>query len=154
MPAGTVARRNARSHAGIECGNGIRLCRRSNGARNLMAHRIAQPGDVYWLGANPVAGRKMKNRHRLVVITLRAINALGVAMLVPVTSGGDFARNMGLAVPLAGAMTNGVAVCNRVRSFDLEAREKAGSARYLETLDAEITNEIISRVLSVIDPGS
>jgi mRNA interferase ChpB len=115
--------------------------------------RHPQPGDVYWIDPNPVAGREMRDRHRFVVITPRQINALGVAMTVPVTTGGAFARNLGLAVPIVGHDTRGVAVCNQVRSFDLEARIRAGSARYVETLDEATTNEIVSRVVSVIDPA-
>lgn len=95
----------------------------------------------------------MKDRHRFVVITPTAINRLGVAMTVPVTTGGAFARNLGLAIPITGHDTTGVAVCNQVRSFDIEARIRAKTARYVETLDVTTTDEIVSRVLSVIDPG-
>lgn len=95
----------------------------------------------------------MKDRHRFVVITPTAINRLGVAMTVPVTTGGAFARHLGLTVPISGHDTTGVAVCNQVRSFDIDARVRAGSARYVETLDIVTTDEIISRVLSTIDPG-
>jgi mRNA interferase ChpB len=102
---------------------------------------------------NPVAGREMKGRHRFVVVTPKSINALGVSMTVPVTSGGAFARGMGLVVPISGYDTQGVAVCNQVRTFDVQARIQAGSARYIETLDPELANEIVNRVLSVIDPG-
>jgi mRNA interferase ChpB len=110
------------------------------------------PGDVYWIDPNPVAGREMRGRHRFVVITPRQINALGVAMTVPVTSGGGFARKLGLAVAIIGHETKGIAVCNQVKTFDIEARVRAGSARHVETLNDATTNEIISRVLSVIDP--
>jgi len=119
----------------------------------VIRRRIARRGDVYWVDPNPVAGREMKNRHRFVVITPLEINALGVAMLVPVTSGGAFARETGLTVPITGHDTSGVAVCNQVRSFDLQAREQAGTARYIETLDAPTIDEIVARVVSVIDPA-
>jgi mRNA interferase ChpB len=119
----------------------------------MIRRRIPQRGDVYWIDPNPVAGREMKDRHRFVVITLKEINALGVAMMVPITSGGAFARDTGLTVPITGRDTTGVAVCNQIRSFDIEARERAGSARYVETLDVATTAEIISRVISVIDPA-
>lgn len=95
----------------------------------------------------------MKDRHRFMVITPKEINALGIAMMVPITGGGAFARDIGLTVPILGHDTTGVAVCNQVRSFDLEARERANSARYVETLDAATAEEIVSRVLSVIDPA-
>jgi len=114
--------------------------------------RVPQRGDVYWIDPNPVAGREMKNRHPFVVITPKEINVLGIAMTVPVTTGGAFARDNGLAVVIMGHDTTGVAVCNQVRSFDLAARERAGSARYVETLDDATTGEIVARVVSVIDP--
>ena len=109
-------------------------------------------GDIYWIDPNPASGREMKNRHRYVVITPKEINALGITMLVPITSGGSFARDVGLTVPIVGHDTNGVAICNQVRSFDISARIKAGDARYIETIDSVIAEEIVSRVLSVIDP--
>jgi len=56
-------------------------------------------------------------------------------------------------VPILGHDTHGVAVCNQVRSFDLDAREKAGSARFIETLDPSTMAEIVNRVVSVIDPA-
>jgi mRNA interferase ChpB len=102
---------------------------------------------------NPVSGHEMKDRHRFVVITLGEINALGVAMTVPITSGGAFARESGLTVPILGHDTHGVAVCNQVRTFDLDARVKEGSARFIETLDASTMAEIVNRVISVIDPA-
>lgn len=114
---------------------------------------VPRQGDVYWIDPNPVAGREMKDRHRFVVITPREINALGVCMTVPVTTGGVFSRNVGLAVPITGHETNGVAVCNQVRSFDIEARVRAGSARYIEALERSIVEEIVARVISAIDPA-
>ncbi len=119
----------------------------------MSARKIPQRGDVYWIDPNPVAGREMKDRHRFVIITPQEINALGVAMAVPITSGGAFARNMGLTVHIMGYDTTGVAVCNQVRSFDVQARVQAGTARYIEALDADLILEIVNRVVSVIDPA-
>ena len=112
-----------------------------------------RPGEVFWIDPNPVLGREMRDRHRFVVVTPEFINLLGVVMTVPITSGGMFARLTGLTVAIAGHDTTGVAVCNQVRSFDIEARVRAGSARYVETLDGATIDEIIGRVLSIIDPG-
>jgi mRNA interferase ChpB len=118
----------------------------------MVRSSVPRRGDVYWIDPNPVAGREMKDRHRFVVVTPREINALGVSMTVPVTTGGVFTRNVGLAVPITGHETTGVAVCNQLRSFDIEARVRAGSARYIETLDEETIGEIVARVVSAIDP--
>jgi mRNA interferase ChpB len=114
---------------------------------------IPRCGDVYWIDPNPVTGREMKDRHRFVVITPRQINALGVSMTVPIATGGSFGRNAGLAVAVTGHETTGVAVCNQVRSFDIAARVRAGSARFIETLDKAVMDEIVSRVISAIDPA-
>ncbi len=114
---------------------------------------VPRRGDVYWIDPNPVAGREMKDRHRFVVITPREINALGVSMTVPITTGGVFARNVGLAVAVSGHDTTGVAVCNQVRSFDIVARVRAGAARFIESLDSTTIDEIVARVVSAIDPS-
>ena len=118
----------------------------------MSARRVPQRGDVYWIDPNPVAGREMRDRHRFVVVTPPEINKLGVSMAVPVTSGGAFARLKGLTVPIIGSDTTGVAVCHQARSFDIQARVAAGSARYIETLDAACADEIVNRLLSVLDP--
>lgn len=119
----------------------------------MSRRNIIERGDVYWIDPNPISGREMKDRHRFVVITPKEINALGIAITVPITSGGKFFREMGLTVSIMGHDTTGVAVCNQVRSFDIEARVKAGSARYIERLDTAIMSEIVNRVVSVIDPA-
>jgi mRNA interferase ChpB len=98
----------------------------------MTSRRAIQKGDVYWIDPNPISGREMKDKHRFVVITPKEINALGIAMTVPVTTGGKFLREMGVTVSIMGHDTTGVAVCTQVRSFDIEARVKAGSARYIE----------------------
>lgn len=119
----------------------------------MIKRRVPERGDVYWIDPNPIAGREMRDRHRFVVITPREINALGVSMMVPITSSGKFARGVGLAVPIMGHDTTGFAVCNQVRSFDIEARIQAKTAKYIETIDTVTMDEIISRVISVIDPA-
>lgn len=119
----------------------------------MTRRRLPDRGDVYWIDPNPISGREIKDKHRFVIITRKEINALGISITVPVTSGGNFARENGLTVPILGHDTTGVVVCNQVRSFDIEARVRAGTANFVETLDAETIDEIISRVVSVIDPA-
>ena len=111
-------------------------------------------GDVYWIDPNPVAGREMRDRHPFVVITPAAINALGLVMTVPVTSGSAFAKARGLTVPIQGERIIGLAACNQVRTFVLSARVQAGSARFVERIDETATEDIVARVLSVIDPAT
>lgn len=118
----------------------------------MSKRKIPDRGDVYWIDPNPVSGHEIKNNHRFVILTRKEINALGISITVPITSGGQFARANGLTVPILGHDTTGVALCNQVRSFDIDARVKAGTAQFVEKLDDDTIEEIINRVVSVIDP--
>ena len=119
----------------------------------MTKHRIPHRGDVYLIKPNPQSGREMRDLHRFVVITPKEINKLGISITVPVTSGGAFSRATGLTVSITGHETTGVAVCNQVRSFDIEERVRMKTARYVETLDSHLINDIVNRVISVIDPA-
>jgi len=115
--------------------------------------RIPQKGDIFLINPNPQSGREMKDTHRFVVITPKEINQLGLAMTVPITSGSFFSRAKGLTVSITGHQTTGVAVCNQVRTFDIEERIKNKTAKYIETLDTYIIDEIVLKVISIIDPA-
>ena len=117
----------------------------------MIGRKIPSPSDVYWTNPNPTAGNEIRDRHRFVVITPTEINKLGLVTCVPITSGGNYSRQNGLTVAIAGHDTTGVAVCNQMRTFDLRAR--AGDIQYVETLDQQTTREIINRVTSIIDPA-
>ena len=117
-----------------------------------MSRHIANQGDVYWLDPSPTVGREIKWMHRFVVITPKEINQLGSVTMIPVTSGGNFARRAGVTTPITGHGTVGVALCNQIYSFDLTARVKAGTAKYIETLDKTLVEDIIDHVVSILDP--
>ena len=119
----------------------------------MVRSNIPKRGDVFIVDLNPVVGREMKDDHRCVVITPREINAVGMCLVVPVTTGGQFTRNAGLAVNISGHRTTGVALCNQVRALDIAERVKNKSARYVETLDDHLTDEIAARVVGMIDPA-
>ncbi|MEI6806691.1 MAG: type II toxin-antitoxin system PemK/MazF family toxin [Myxococcaceae bacterium] len=115
--------------------------------------KTPKKGDVYWIDSNPVPGMESQNKHRFIVITPKKINELGIVMTIPVASGGILSKNMGLTVPILGYNTEGIAVCNQIRSFDISTRVQLGTARYIETLDEDLSSEIVNRVLSVIEPS-
>ncbi|WP_276203320.1 type II toxin-antitoxin system ChpB family toxin [Pseudomonas cremoricolorata] len=82
-------------------------------------------GDIVRLNLQPVAGREQQGVARpALVLTAATFNRLGLAVVAPITQGGDFARHRGFAVTLSGAgtETQGVVLCNQLRSVDLEAR--------------------------------
>jgi mRNA interferase ChpB len=109
-------------------------------------------GDVFLVDLNPVVGNEM-NGHRCVVISPREINLVGLCLTVPITTGGVFTRKAGLAVNISGHKTTGVALCNQVRALDIMERVRLKTARLVDTLDTRTTDEIVARVVSIIDPA-
>lgn len=102
------------------------------------------------LNLNPTAGREQQGDFRpALVITPAAYNATGLAVIAPIIQGGDFARYAGFAVTLSGAgtETQGVILCNQIRSVDLEAR----GAKRIETVPDEIIEEVLARIQALFD---
>jgi mRNA-degrading endonuclease toxin of MazEF toxin-antitoxin module len=72
-----------------------------------------------------------------------------VPVVVPITSGGAFARNAGFAVSLsaAGVKTTGVIRCDQPRAMDLAAR----SGRGLESVPEEIMLDVLARLATLFE---
>ncbi|WP_086997296.1 type II toxin-antitoxin system PemK/MazF family toxin [Rhizobium sullae] len=118
----------------------------------MVRSNVPKRGDVFLVDLNPVVGNEMRDDHRCVVITPREINLVGMCLTVPITTGGAFTRKAGLAVNISGH-TTGVALCNQVRALDIMERVKQKTARHVDTLDTSTTDEIVARVVSMIDPA-
>ncbi|TZG37513.1 type II toxin-antitoxin system PemK/MazF family toxin [Agrobacterium sp. B1(2019)] len=119
----------------------------------MVRSQVPKRGDVYLVDLNPVIGSEIRDEHRCIVITPREINAVGLCLVVPVNTGGLFTRRAGLAVNISGHKTTGVALCNQVRSMDIVAPASQKKAKYIETLDDATIDEIVGRVISMIDPA-
>ncbi|MET0174082.1 MAG: type II toxin-antitoxin system PemK/MazF family toxin [Agrobacterium vaccinii] len=119
----------------------------------MVRSNVPKRGDVFLIDLNPVVGNEMKDEHRCVVITPKEINDVGLCLVVPITTGGMFTRKAGLAVNISGHRTTGVALCNQVRSLDIARRIAQKRAKFLETLDDATMQEIVARVVSMIDPA-
>jgi mRNA-degrading endonuclease toxin of MazEF toxin-antitoxin module len=72
-----------------------------------------------------------------------------VPVVLPITSGGQFARTAGFAVSLTGAgiKTSGVVRCDQPRALDLGAR----AGQKLETIPQEIMEEVLARLAPIFD---
>ncbi|HEY4956521.1 MAG TPA: type II toxin-antitoxin system PemK/MazF family toxin, partial [Caldimonas sp.] len=67
----------------------------------------------------------------------------------PVTRGGAFARGQAWTVPLAGAglVSDGVALCNQVRTVDWKAQR----AQFIEAVPPELIADVLARVATLIE---
>jgi mRNA interferase ChpB len=68
-------------------------------------------------------------------------------IVVPITTGGAFARNAGFAVSLtaAGTRTTGVAHCDQPRPLDLAAR----NGRKLESVPQHILDDVLAKLATL-----
>src|SRR5271165_792805 len=90
-------------------------------------------GEIWLVGLDPTAGHEQKGQRPVLIVSPDAFNAVTkVPVVLPITSGGSFARTAGFAVTLAGAgiKTTGVVRCDQPRAMDLGARH----GRKLETV--------------------
>ncbi|HCF6936534.1 toxin ChpB [Pseudomonas aeruginosa] len=107
-------------------------------------------GDIVRLNLNPTAGREQQGDFRpALVLTPAAYNATGLAVIAPITQGGDFARYAGFAVTLSGAgtETQGVILCNQIRSVDMEAR----GAKRIEVAPDVVIEDALARVQALFE---
>src|ERR1039457_5615291 len=81
-------------------------------------------GEIWLVGLDPTEGHEQKGRRPVLIVSPEAFNrATKVPIVLPITSGGKFARMAGFAVPLTGAgtKTTGVVRCGQPRALDLGA---------------------------------
>ena len=105
-------------------------------------------GDIYLVTLDPTAGREQRGHRPVLVVSPAEFNeATKVPVILPITSGGDFARRIGFAVPLSGMKTTGVVRCDQPRVLDLHAR----NARRLESVPEAIMDEVMAKLAPIFE---
>jgi mRNA-degrading endonuclease toxin of MazEF toxin-antitoxin module len=107
-------------------------------------------GEVWLVSLDPTAGHEQKGRRPVLIVSPEAFNRITkVPMVLPITSGGNFARTAGFAVSLTGAgiKTTGIVRCDQPRALDLAAR----GGKKLESIPEAIMNEVLARVLPIFE---
>jgi mRNA-degrading endonuclease toxin of MazEF toxin-antitoxin module len=107
-------------------------------------------GEIWVVGLDPAEGHEQKGRRPVLVISPDAFNRVTkVPVVVPITSGGSFARTAGFAVSLTGAGTKtaGVIRCDQPRALDLGAR----SGRKVESLPDAIMDEVLAKLATILE---
>src|SRR5438105_4960608 len=107
-------------------------------------------GDIYLVSLDPTAGHEQRGKRPVLVVSPGKFNRLtGVPVVLPITTGGRFARRAGFSVTLAGAgtQTTGLVRCDQPRALDLRARH----ARRLERVPAAIVEEVLSRIAPIFE---
>ena len=100
-------------------------------------------GEIYLVSLDPAQGHEQQGTRPVLIVSPDRFNALTrIPIVVPITSGGSFARLAGFSVSLSGAgtRTTGVIRCDQPRPVDLGAR----NARRLESVPAAILDEVLA----------
>ncbi|MHC1790796.1 type II toxin-antitoxin system PemK/MazF family toxin [Solidesulfovibrio sp.] len=106
-------------------------------------------GDIYLVCLDPTAGHEQQGTRPVLIVSPTAFNRLTrTPIVLPITSGGNFARTAGFAVPLAGTgtQTTGVVRCDQPRAMDLPARR----ARKLESVPVAVMDEVLARLATLL----
>jgi mRNA-degrading endonuclease toxin of MazEF toxin-antitoxin module len=107
-------------------------------------------GEIWLVSLDPAEGHEQKGRRPVLVISPDAFNQVTrVPVVLPITSGGNFARTAGFAVSLTGAgtKTTGVIPCDQPRALDLSARH----GRKLENVPDPIMDEVLAKVATILE---
>jgi mRNA-degrading endonuclease toxin of MazEF toxin-antitoxin module len=107
-------------------------------------------GEIWLVSLDPTSGHEQKGRRPVLIVSPETFNRITkLPVVVPITSGGNFARTAGFAVPLAGAgtKTTGVVRCDQPRTLDLAAR----GAKKLESVPDAIVDEVLARISPIFE---
>lgn len=106
-------------------------------------------GDIYLCDLEPIAGHEQGGKRPVLIISADEFNRrAGTPVILPITTGGDFAKRIGFAYEIpAGFKTVGVIRCDQPRTLDVSARK----GRFLEALDAETISEVLERLYPVFE---
>ena len=103
-------------------------------------------GDIYLVSLDPTQGREQRGNRPVLVVSATAFNAATrLPVVCPITTGGEFAKRIGFAVPITGITTTGFVRCDQPRVLDLSTRQ----ARKVDTLPSHILDEVLARMVTI-----
>jgi mRNA-degrading endonuclease toxin of MazEF toxin-antitoxin module len=107
-------------------------------------------GEIWLVSLDPTSGHEQKGRRPVLIVSPEAFNRITrLPIILPITSGGNFARTAGFAVPLTGTgtKTTGVVRCDQPSALDLAARR----GRKLESIPDAVMNEVPAKILPIFE---
>jgi mRNA interferase ChpB len=105
-------------------------------------------GDIYMVSLDPTLGHEQRGQRPVLIVSPTTFNdATRLPVVLPITSGGAFARRIGFAVQISGIKTTGIVRCDQPRVLDIEAR----GGRKVDCLPPEILAEALARALTLFE---
>lgn len=119
----------------------------------MVKPNIPAPGDIWWLDMSPFTGKEQAGRHPGLIISGFVFNrATGFAVVAPISTVANAARNSNFAVTLSGAgtETTGMIQVDQVRSLDWRKR---GATERKERVPDHILREVLERYAPIVGLG-
>ncbi|MGA2599823.1 MAG: type II toxin-antitoxin system PemK/MazF family toxin [Bryobacteraceae bacterium] len=107
-------------------------------------------GEIWLVSLDPTSGREQKGRRPVLIASPEAFNRITkLPVVLPVTSGGNFARAAGFAVALTGSgtKTTGVVRCDQPRALDPTAR----GGKKLESIPDAVMDEVLAKIAPIFE---
>ena len=107
-------------------------------------------GEIWLVRLDPSEGYEQKERGPVLIVSPEAFNRVTrVPVVLPITSGGNFARTAGFTVALAGSgtKTTGIVRCDQPRALHLGAR----SGRRVERVPNLVMDEVLARLAPIFE---
>jgi len=107
-------------------------------------------GDIYLVSLDPTSGHEQRGTRPVLIVSPGAFNRLTKTPIVlPITTGGNFARTAGFTVSLMGigTSTTGVVRCDQPRAIDLASR----NGRKLESVPQAIIDEALAKLAATLE---
>jgi mRNA-degrading endonuclease toxin of MazEF toxin-antitoxin module len=107
-------------------------------------------GEIWLVGLDPTEGHEQRARRPVLIVSPEAFNRVTkVPVVLPITSGGNFARTAGFGVSLtaAGTKTTGIVRCDQPRALDLGARK----GKNLESVPEAIMDDVLAKLAPIFD---
>ena len=108
-----------------------------------------QRGEIRLVSLDPTAGHEQRGTRPVVIVSPAPFNELtGTPVVLPIATGGSFARRCGFAVSLdgAGTRTAGVIRFDRPRTLDLAAR----NGKRLESVPEPVVDDALARLAAIL----
>lgn len=107
-------------------------------------------GDIVEMDLDPSLGREQKGRRRVLIVSPIAFNRLaGIALVAPITKGGEWARERGFTIALSGTGLDSqvVILWHQLTSNDLSVREP----RFIEKMPNYLVDDVLARARTLFD---
>ena len=106
---------------------------------------IPQRGDIIWTDVDPSSGHEQAKKWPALVLSIEAFNKqIKLALVAPITSR---VRGHGFEVNLLDTKTQGVVLCQQVKTIDYVSR----GADFIEKISQSLLSDVLAKVRAIVE---